>query len=412
MDRVPASHSPAASPARRRWRGQGVVEFALILPVMLLVMFVLIELARLLHAWLAVENGARFGVRYAVTGEYDSALCVDSDASGTACDTIVERDNARLPSIVNAARAGSVAILRSASAAPATRGYFKVTTCSNRVGYTYWPSDSNTFTAASCTPLDDPGGPGDRVSVTVDFDHPLIVPVLSQWFPVLHLTAKREGIVEQFRVARVVGLPATIAIPTFTATVTSTVTETPIPSATATPTETGTVTPTMTPTATLDCSLITVDSVQLDMFGVGWFSFRINNGTGRTINLTGGSVDWFKYYGGQNFYGAYFSGVWYRWGPADPTPPSDATPGAPIAMASGSSQFWHSYFTGVGGGLVGDFSATLTFDGVCNVTGSTSVPTPTLTLTPRPIPPLWQRRMGIRTNPPSSPAAPQGQATQ
>jgi TadE-like protein len=192
MDRVPASHPPAASPARRRWRGQGVVEFALILPVMLLVMFVLIELARLLHAWLAVENGARFGVRYAVTGEYNLSLCVDSDVSGTACDSILERDNARLPSIINAARAGSVAILRSASAAPATRGYFKVTICSNRTGYTYWPADSNTFTAASCAPLDDPGGPGDRVSVTVDFDHPLIVPVLSQWFPVLHLTAKRR----------------------------------------------------------------------------------------------------------------------------------------------------------------------------------------------------------------------------
>ena len=77
MDRVPASHPPATASVRRRWRGQGVVEFALILPVMLLVLFVLVELARVLSVWLAVENGARFGVRYAVTGEYDLALCID-----------------------------------------------------------------------------------------------------------------------------------------------------------------------------------------------------------------------------------------------------------------------------------------------------------------------------------------------
>ena len=92
MDRVPASHPPATAPVRRRWRGQGVVEFALILPVMLLVLFVLVELARVLSAWLAVENGARFGVRYAVTGEYDIAYCVDSaDPGAIACDSNAER---------------------------------------------------------------------------------------------------------------------------------------------------------------------------------------------------------------------------------------------------------------------------------------------------------------------------------
>ena len=44
-------------------RSQGLVEFALILPVLLLTIFVIIELARVMHAGLAVENGARFGVR-------------------------------------------------------------------------------------------------------------------------------------------------------------------------------------------------------------------------------------------------------------------------------------------------------------------------------------------------------------
>ncbi len=165
-----------------------------------------------------------------------------------------------MPSITNAARAGSVSILRDASAAPQTRGYFKVTICSNRTGFTYFAADPSSLTAAYCNPGNDPGGPGDRVSVTVDFDHPLIVPILSNWFPVLHLTAKREGIVEQFRVARVVGLPATISIPTFTATKSPTPTITPTVTETPTITETPTTTLTVTPTATLDCSLITVDT--------------------------------------------------------------------------------------------------------------------------------------------------------
>ena len=38
--------------------------------MLLPVLFVIIELGRLLAAWMAVENGARFGVGYAVTGEY------------------------------------------------------------------------------------------------------------------------------------------------------------------------------------------------------------------------------------------------------------------------------------------------------------------------------------------------------
>ena len=63
----------ARSPERRP--GQGLVEFALILPVLLLVLFGIIEFARILQAWLSVENGARFGVRYAVTGEYNTAYC-------------------------------------------------------------------------------------------------------------------------------------------------------------------------------------------------------------------------------------------------------------------------------------------------------------------------------------------------
>ena len=188
-----------------------------------------------------------------------------------------------------------------------------MTICSTRIGYLYFKADPNTLTAASCTPGNDGGGPGDRVWVTVDFDHPLIVPILSNWFPVLHLTAKREGIVEQFRVARVVGLPATISIPTFTATSSPTLTITPTPTITPTITETPTTTLTVTPTATLDCSLITASDVDTDVgSGTASFYFHVNNNTSRTIYLTSGTLDWYDYYTPfQRFNAAYFGSSWY-----------------------------------------------------------------------------------------------------
>src|SRR3989304_4468527 len=91
----------------RRFRGQGMVEFALILPVMLLVIFVIIELARLLAAYLAIENGARFGVRYAVTGEFDEAQYCAGYPGGI-CDDRTEEDAARVEQIRDAAQAGAV----------------------------------------------------------------------------------------------------------------------------------------------------------------------------------------------------------------------------------------------------------------------------------------------------------------
>ena len=63
----------------RGW-GQGLVEFAIILPVLLLILFGIIEFARLLQAWLAVENASRFAVRYAVTGSFDPQFCDEATA--------------------------------------------------------------------------------------------------------------------------------------------------------------------------------------------------------------------------------------------------------------------------------------------------------------------------------------------
>ena len=401
MERLPASH-PAASVGRRRYRGQGLVEFALILPVMLLLLFVIIELARVLHAWLAIENGARFGVRYAVTGEFDDTYC--AGFPGGVCDARPEEDAARIPSIKDAARAGAVAILRNETVAPGVPGFFNISVCSTKAGVIYGPADSNAPLPANwpadCTPSEDPGGPGDRVLVTVDFEHPLIVPIVSSWWPEIRLTAKREAIVEQFRVARVVGLPATVSVPTFTPTITPTFTVTLTPSITPTPTETPTptVTPTMTGTATTtgtptitptpDCSDIVASDVgPWSSFGYYYYRFTVSNTNSVPIWLTASSITWDPagQNPGQRLAGFYMNGWYYGPGESDPPSFTSKSPATPILLAAGTSAYWYGYFTGVAAvpGMVGTYEVNLGFNsGLCSVTVNSDVPTPVPTNTP------------------------------
>lgn len=58
-----------------------MVEFALVLPVLLALIFGIIEFGRLFQAWLSVQNSARFAVRYAVTGNYDFGYCDDAGSA-------------------------------------------------------------------------------------------------------------------------------------------------------------------------------------------------------------------------------------------------------------------------------------------------------------------------------------------
>lgn len=223
-------------PRARSILGQALVEFMLILPLVLLVMFAIIEIARVMHAWLAVVNGARFGVRYAVTNTFDPSNC---PVGG--CITDADERDARLDSIRDAAIVGSTSILRDLGETDwEIPGFFEVTVCSDSANdYTEsHPSNFSTDWTADCDPDNDAGEEGDLVWVTVDFNHPLIAPILSSDWPMLHLTARRDGVVESFRTVRFVGAGP------FTPAPTATPSNTPTPSDTPTPTETFTPSPT------------------------------------------------------------------------------------------------------------------------------------------------------------------------
>src|SRR5512135_827198 len=87
---------------RRRSRGQAMVEFALVLPVLLILLMVLIEVARLFSAWLIVENSAREAARYAVTGQFNPANCTADCNSPDKAAREAAEDQARLLSIKDA----------------------------------------------------------------------------------------------------------------------------------------------------------------------------------------------------------------------------------------------------------------------------------------------------------------------
>jgi len=163
----------------RRSPAQSMVEFAIALPILLLLIFGIIEFGRLLQAWLAMENGARFAVRYAVTGSYNTDYCAAADEAldleeedmwdGSADCRVDEHfegwedmtnaliDFARLPSIREAGLAGAMGIAWDDSfeisgdyeqmlitgllsdewsqddrGNPSAAGYFNMTICSNR----------------------------------------------------------------------------------------------------------------------------------------------------------------------------------------------------------------------------------------------------------------------------------------
>ncbi len=189
-----ASVLPPLSRTDRRKSAQSFVEFALALPILLLLIFGTIEFGRLLQAWLALENGARFGVRYAVTGTFNPTYCgtvganlyasdgttllstldaadgnvdctitKDNDANNYQDDSNRLQDAARLPSIRDAALAGATGIAWDNAAGvsgdylaylagaytngnisggnrvttqlgnPSIQGFFAITTCSNHV---------------------------------------------------------------------------------------------------------------------------------------------------------------------------------------------------------------------------------------------------------------------------------------
>src|SRR5690349_19355935 len=59
------------SPPDFRRRGQTLAEFAISLPILLILLFGILEFGRLFQSWVTLQNAARQAARYAITGLYN-----------------------------------------------------------------------------------------------------------------------------------------------------------------------------------------------------------------------------------------------------------------------------------------------------------------------------------------------------
>jgi Flp pilus assembly protein TadG len=62
---------------QRKERGQALVEFALLAPLLVILIFGFVDITRLYNAWITVQGAAREGARYGVTGRSDCPAAAD-----------------------------------------------------------------------------------------------------------------------------------------------------------------------------------------------------------------------------------------------------------------------------------------------------------------------------------------------
>ena len=162
--------------ARRRQargRGQTLVEFALVAPVLFLLVFGIIEFGLLLHAYITMQHAVDEAARYAVTGEgYDLP-------AGT-----------REARIIEVARRACPSLMINEGAYAGQRGWF-------HVGLRSSTSPSNDPAAV------DAGKANDFVRLTIDFNHPAFTWILGGTNA--HVPLHTEALVLNERFARPLG---------------------------------------------------------------------------------------------------------------------------------------------------------------------------------------------------------------
>ncbi len=66
--------NPFSRPSRRRSRGQGLVEFALVIPMFLLLLMALFDLGRAVFIYNSITNAAREGARLAIVNQDSTSI--------------------------------------------------------------------------------------------------------------------------------------------------------------------------------------------------------------------------------------------------------------------------------------------------------------------------------------------------
>lgn len=131
---------------RTNWKSRGIaaVEFALILPAVLLLIMGTIEFGNMCYTWLTIQKAAQMGTRFATTGQ--------GDDDGTRLSQIIAQTNIMLAKLHGG---GSSIEVRS------------------------WP----TISVSGSGNLNNPGQPCGVVEVSVAFQYEPIAPLVREFLP-------------------------------------------------------------------------------------------------------------------------------------------------------------------------------------------------------------------------------------
>lgn len=146
-----------------RERGQTLAEFSLVAPVLFILVFGLIDTARLFHAWVTIQHAAREGARYGVTGRSD---CGAATPSRPAC-------------IEYTARQHTEALVDTPNDLTVTTWNWQYPAYGN-------PSASG------------PGDQCDALEVRLEYDFTASTPLIGNIFGPVHLTARERLVNEPF----------------------------------------------------------------------------------------------------------------------------------------------------------------------------------------------------------------------
>lgn len=86
----------------RSQKGQAIVETAIVLPIILLLLFAILDAGRVFHTWIVVTNGAREGARAASTRQDTATVLQRVEDAMTGMDPsqyVVEINPSTLPGI-------------------------------------------------------------------------------------------------------------------------------------------------------------------------------------------------------------------------------------------------------------------------------------------------------------------------
>mgnify|MGYP001176905220 CR=1 FL=1 len=270
-----------------RSKGQALVEFAVIAAGFLMLIFLIIEAARILWAWGTVQAAARAGARYAVTGNFDPSCATTGIAKYSNICTDVELR--RPASVIRATHDGLAGLPLNedpASLFEDNEFYTIEVFGVDRLGQI-----RGTNLPAPVGPEPYAGAPNQPVIVRVTYRVPIITPFFSPILPSIPVFGQTVLYNEPFGqlggTGQSAGAPPPIpALPT--AGVTPSHTPTPTPGATSTSTQTATATATATVPA---CPVRYVTSLVATLRVANVTGLYANGGTPYVVSFYNMSVN-------------------------------------------------------------------------------------------------------------------------